>query len=282
MTVKIVADSACDVPEHLARELDITIVPVYINVGEQSFLENVEISREQFYHNLPTYSVYPTTAAPAVGSFTAVYDNLAAAGATDILSIHIASSLSATFNAARLGAEAAAAPVTVFDSEQITMGSGLQVLAAAQAAAAGHSVADIVTMLRQRVPRTRVFGMIDSLESLRRSGRVNWAQFGLGTLLQIKPVMMIHRGDVSVVARIRTRKKALSHTIEMVQQFGPFERLAIIHVNAPEAAEELRQMAEGVLSSTHPPMIMGITPAIGTHLGLGAVGFACIATQDHN
>lgn len=280
MTVKIVADSACDVPEHLARELDITIVPVYINIGNQSFLEGVEISREQFYQNLPTYPVYPTTAAPAVGSFTAVYDDLAAAGATEILSIHIAASLSATYNAARLGAEAANANVTVFDSEQITMGSGLQVIAAAEAAAAGQSVAEIVAMLRQRVPRTRVFGMIDSLESLRRSGRVNWAQFGLGTLLQIKPVMMIRQGDVSVAARIRTRKKALSHTIEMVQQLGPFERLSIIHVNAPEAAAELRQMTDGVFSTAHPPMTMGITPAIGTHLGLGAVGFACIAAQD--
>lgn len=280
MTVKIVADSACDVPEHLAKELDITIVPVYINVGEQSFLEGVEISREEFYRNLSTYPVYPTTAAPAVGSFTAVYDALAAAGATEILSIHIASSISATYNAARLGAEAASAQVTVFDSEQITIGSGLLVLVAAEAAAAGKSVSEIVAMLQERVPRTRVFGMIDSLESLRRSGRVNWAQFGLGTLLQIKPVMMIHQGEVSVVARIRTRKKALNQTIEMVQQLGPFERLAVLHVNAPEAAEELRQMTEGVFSTAHLPMITGITPAIGTHLGLGAVGFASISAQN--
>ena len=280
MTVKIVADSACDVPEDLARELDITIVPVYINVGEQSFLEGVEISREEFYYNLPTYPVYPTTAAPAIGSFTAVYNDLAAAGATEILSIHIAADISATYNAARLGAEASDAQVTVFDSEQITMGSGLLVLAAAEAAAAGKTVAEIVAMLQARVPRTRVFGMIDSLDSLRRSGRVNWAQFGLGTLLQIKPVMMIHQGDISVIARIRTRKKALNQTIEMVQQLGPFERLAFIHVNAPEAAAELRQMAEGILSTAHPPMEMSITPAIGAHLGLGAVGIASISAQD--
>mgnify|MGYP001403151936 CR=1 FL=1 len=280
MTVKIVADSACDVPEHLAQELGITIVPVYINVGEQSYLEGVEITREEFYRNLSSYPVYPTTAAPAVGAFTAVYNDLAAAGATEILSIHIASSLSATYNAARLGADAADAEVTVFDSEQITMGSGLLVLAAAEAAAAGQSAAEIVALLQERVPRTRVFGMINTLEALRRSGRVNWAEFGLGTLLQIKPVMMICQGEISVAARIRTRKKALSHTIEMVQSFGPFERLAILHVNAPEAAEELRQMTAGVFSTAHPPMIMGITPAIGTHLGLGTVGFASISAQD--
>ena len=133
MTVKIVADSACDVPEHLAQTLGITIVPVYINVGETSFREGVDISREEFYRNLPNYPVYPTTAAPATGVFTAVYNELTAAGATDIISIHIASSISATYNAARLGAEASEANVTIFDSEQITMGSGLQVIAAAEA-----------------------------------------------------------------------------------------------------------------------------------------------------
>ena len=280
MTVKIVADSACDVPEHLAQTLGITIVPVYINVGETSFREGVDISREEFYRNLPNYPVYPTTAAPATGMFTAVYDELAAAGATEIISIHIASSISATYNAARLGAEASEAKVTVFDSEQITMGSGLQVIAAVEAAAVGHSAAEIVAMLQKWTRRTRVFGMIDSLEALRRSGRVNWAQFGLGTLLQIKPVMMIRQGEVSVVAKIRTRKKALSQTIEMVQQIGPFERLAFIHVNAPDAVEELRQMTEGIFNTAHPPLVMGITPAIGTHLGLGAVGFASISAQD--
>jgi DegV family protein with EDD domain len=281
MTLKIVTDSACDVPEDLAQELGITVVPVYINIGEESFREGVEINREEFYRNLPTYPVYPTTAAPAVGSFTAVYDELAAAGATEILSIHLAANLSATYNAARLGAEGATgARVTVFDSQQITMGAGLLVLTAAELAAAGKTVAEIVAHLQPRVTRTRVFGMIDTLDSLRRSGRVNWAQFGLGTLLQIKPVMMIQQGEVSVVARIRTRKKALSHTIELVQQYGPFERLAFIHVNAPDAVEELRQMTGNLFDTAHPPITMGITPAIGTHLGLGAVGFACIAAQD--
>jgi DegV family protein with EDD domain len=280
MTIKIVADSACDVPEHLAAELDITIVPVYINVGEESYREGVDISREEFYRNLPNYPIYPTTAAPAVGTFTAVYEDLAAKGATEILSIHIASALSATYNAARLGAESAeGAAVTIFDTEQITIGSGLLVLEAAEAAAAGKSIPEIVARLKERVPRTRVFGMIDNLDSLRRSGRVNWAQFGLGMLLQIKPVMMIRSSEVAVVAKIRTRKKALAHTIELMQELGTLERLAIIHVNAPDAAEELRQMTQDLFDTQRPPMTMGITPAIGTHLGLGAVGFACIAAR---
>jgi DegV family protein with EDD domain len=278
MTIKIVTDSACDVPQDLAEVLDITIIPVYINIGEEGYREGVDISREAFYKNLDSYPVYPTTAAPAIGTFTQVYEQLAGEGVTEILSIHLAHSISTTCNSARLGAEAAEdIAVTIYDSHQITLGAGLLVLTAAQAAQEGKSLDEIIAMLDERVPRSRVFGMLDHLEALRRSGRVNWAQFGLGTLLRIKPVMMIQADDISVVAKIRTRKKALKQTIEMVRDFSPFERLAIIHVNAPDLAEELRQQALDLFQTEHPPFIMEVTPAIGVHLGVGAVGFACVA-----
>jgi len=281
MSLKIVTDSACDVPPAVAEALGVTIVPVYINIGEESYREGVDITREAFYKNLADYPVYPTTAAPAIGTFTQVYEQVAAAGATEILSIHLADSISATCHSARLGAEAVeGVSVTVYDSRQITLGAGLLVITAAEAAAAGKPLAEIVTLLDERVTRSRVFGMIDNLEALRRSGRVNWAQFGLGTLLRIKPVMMIQADDISVVAKIRTRTRALAQTIEMVQAFSPFERLAVIHVCAPEAAVELQEQAEAVFQTEHPPFIMEVTPAIGVHLGVGAVGFACVAVND--
>jgi DegV family protein with EDD domain len=282
MTLKIVTDSACDVPYDLAESLGITIIPVYVNIGEEGFREGIDISREEFYENLDTYPVYPTTAAPAIGTFTQVYEQLAEAGATQILSIHLADSISATCNSARLGAEAAeGVDITIFDSHQITLGSGLLVITAARAAAAGKSLDEIVAILNDRVPRSRVFGMLDNLEALRRSGRVNWAQFGLGTLLRIKPVMMIQADDISVVAKIRTRKKALKQTIQMVNEFSPFEQLAIIHVSAPDLAEELRQQAADLFVTEQPPFTMEVTPAIGVHLGIGAVGFACVAVNDN-
>lgn len=280
MTIKIVTDSACDVPPELARQFDITVVPVYINVGEASYLEGVEISREQFYDQLPTFAQYPTTAAPSVGTFTQLYEQLTAAGATHILSMHIAHDLSAIYNTARLGAAAArSAPVSLFDTRQITLGAGLLVLLAAEAAAAGQTVAEIIAMLNEKVRRTRVFGMIDSLESLHRSGRVSWAQFGIGSLLQIKPIMMITDGVISAAAKVRTRKRALSQMLKMVSELAPFERLAIIHVNAQETAEELCQMSSDLFASLSEaaPIIQGVTPAIGTHLGVGAVGFAAVS-----
>jgi DegV family protein with EDD domain len=281
MTIRIVTDSACDVPEALARELNITVVPVYINIGDDSYLEGVELPRHTFYQQLPGYKSYPTTAAPAVGAFAETYKRLAAEGATEIISIHVASKLSAILNAARLGAEAQnAVPILLFDSQQITLGAGLLIILAAEMAAAGHSSGEIITMLEERVKRAYVFGMLDALEALRRSGRVNWAQFGLGTLLQLKPVMMIHQGAVSVVAKIRTRKRSIEHALKMVAELGPFERLAILHVNAPEAAEFLRQQSGHLFPIGQPPITAEITPAIGIHLGLGAIGFACITQKE--
>ncbi|MAT98530.1 MAG: hypothetical protein CL608_15415 [Anaerolineaceae bacterium] len=285
MTIKIVTDSACDVPPELARQFDITVVPVYINVGEKSYLEGIELSREQFYNRLPTFSDYPTTAAPSVGAFTQLYEKLTAAGATQILSMHIAHDLSAVYNTARVGAAAAkSAPVTLFDTRQITLGAGLLVLLAAEAVAAGKTVAEIVTMLNEKVRRTHVFGMINSLESLHRSGRVSWPQFGIGTLLQIKPIMMITDGVISAAAKVRTRKRALSQMLKMVAELAPFERLAIIHVNAQEAAEELCQLSSDLFAglSDAAPLIQGVTPAIGTHLGVGAVGFAAVSAPTND
>jgi len=278
MTVRIVTDSASDVPDYLAAKLDISVGPVYVNIGQSSYLDGVELTRRDFYDNLATYPVYPTTAAPASGAFSSTYESLAAEGATEIISIHIASSLSATYNAARLGAEEVdAIPVTLFDTEQITVGAGLQVIVAAEAARAGQSASEIVAMLKERVARTRVFGMIDDLSALRRSGRVSWTEFGLGTLLQIKPVMMIQQGEITVEAKIRTRNRATAQMLEMVSEYGPFERIAVIHVAAPEAAEALKRKAEHMFPQNQDTIVANITPAIGTHLGLGAIGFACMA-----
>ena len=280
MTIKIVTDSACDVPPELARQFGITVVPVYINIGEASYLEGVEISREQFYDRLATFACYPTTAAPAIGAFSQVYAELTAAGATEILSMHIAHDLSATFNAARVAASnTASASVTLFDTRQITLGAGLLVLLAAEAAAAGQTVSEIVAMLQEKVSRTRVFGMINSLEALHRSGRVSWAEFGIGSLLQIKPILMITDGVISAAAKVRTRKRALKQMLKMVADLAPFEQLAIIHVNAQEAAEELYQLSSDLFANLAgtAPMIQGVTPAIGTHLGIGAVGFAAVS-----
>lgn len=276
--IKIVIDSTMDIPAAMIEKYGITVIPVYINIGEKGYLEGIELSRDTFYENLENYTPYPTTAAPSPSTFAQVYEQLTAEGATAILSIHLASALSATYNNACLGADMAeSCPVHVFDSQQITLGGGLLVLTAVEQLNAGKPLDQVVQMLQERAPRTRVFGMIDTMESLRRGGRVSWAQFGLGTLLQIKPIMLINAGQVNVIAKVRTRKKALPEMLRLVAEFGPFERVAIIHVRAHEAAVELQQQSAHLFPNSETPIIAEVAPAIGTHLGLGAVGFATIA-----
>ncbi|GAB4157234.1 MAG: DegV family protein [Candidatus Promineifilaceae bacterium] len=276
MTIKVVTDSTCDLPASLAAQHDITVIPAYINVGGRSYLDGVDLTRQQFYEALPTFTSPPTTAAPASGAFAQTYRNLAAAGADQILSLHVAGSLSGMLNAARLGSEEAAdVPVTLFDSGQLSMGLGWLAVTAAQAARAGHTMAEITALLRQTQPRTHVFALLDTLEFLRRSGRVNWAQFGLGSLLNIKPIVKMHQ-SVLDIERIRTYRRAWQRLLDMLAQAAPLSHLAIVHTHAQAEAEALRAAVKNYHPADAIPPLVEVTPAIGSHIGPGAVGFACI------
>lgn len=281
MTIRVVTDSTSDIPEATATEYGIVIVPAYVNIGEQSYLDGIELPRQEFYERLPTYSHAPTTAAPPPGAFRQTYEEVAAQGVSEILSIHVASSLSGMLNAARLGAEeVTGAQVTLFDSQQVTMGLGLLAIYAAELAAAGHSIDEIVALLEDRVKRTVILGVLDTLEYLRRSGRVNWAQFGIGTLLKIKPLLRVHLGQVEIPERIRTSKRAMERMLELATDLGPLEDLALLHTHGSE--EEIRAFrAKTAFLNPEgpPPLAVELTPAIGAHVGPGALGVACVTAQ---
>ncbi len=275
MTVRIVTDSTCDLPPELAAEHSIRIVPTYINVGEQSFRDGFDLTREDFYRRLPTYDPYPTTAAPGPGAFQAVYEQLAAQGASAVLSIHIAENLSAVAAAARLGAsEVTSIPVVIFDSQQLSMGLGFQALAAAELAAAGKGLEAIQERLRDQIPRTLVSASLESLEYLRRSGRVSSVIAGLGNLLQVKPIVLVQQGEITI-ERVRTRQRALEQVAELLEAQAPFERLALVHTHAAEALERFRTRVGGLLPAGD-VLTVDVTPVIGTHSGPGAVGFAAV------
>ncbi len=278
MTIRVVTDSTCDIPPETAAQHRITVVPAYINIGDQSLLDGVELSRKQFYEQLPGYQTPPTTAAPATGAFASTYEKLAQEGASEILSIHVATSLSGVLNSARLGAEAAAdtIPVTLFDSMQLSMGLGLQAITAAKAAAEGKSMTEIVTMLEERRSRTHVFAQLDTLEYLRRSGRVNWAEFGIGTLLRIKPLVHVYNGEVQMRDKVRTSKKALAQMIQYATELGPLESIALLHTHAPDKLDPFRQQTQHLYSADSQPLAVEVTPAIGAHVGPGGLGLACI------
>ena len=277
MTIRIVTDSTCDLPEDIITAYGISVVPLYINFNHEGYLDGVELSREEFYTRLPDANPLPTTATPSPLKFTHVYERLAAEGATEILSIHVSTSLSATVDQARLGAqETTAVPVTVLDSGQLSLGMGLMVLTAARAAAAGLSKDVIVSRVKDQGARTHVFAALDTLEFLRRSGRMNWAVAGLGDLLQIKPLLKMHRGTPES-EKVRTRECAIKRLIELAEGVGPLEELALVHTHAPAEAEALRQRSAHLFPAGMASLSAEVTPVIGTHIGPGAVGFACVS-----
>jgi len=278
MIIRVVTDSTCDIPPETAAAYGIVVVPAYINIGDHSYLDGVELSRTQFYEQLPGYKAPPTTAAPASGTFAEAYKKLAGEGATAIISIHVATSLSGVLNSARLGAEAVeeVIPVTLFDSMQLSMGLGLQAITAAKAASEGLSTAEIITMLEERRSRTHVFAQLDTLEYLRRSGRVNWAEFGIGTLLQIKPLIHVYNGQVEMREKIRTSKRAMAQMIQYAAELGPLESIALLHTHAIDKLEMFRQQTKHLYPSDETPLAVEVTPAIGAHVGPGGLGIACI------
>lgn len=282
MTIRIVTDSTCDIPKETADEYGIVVVPAYVNLAGRSYLDGVELTREEFYRQLPDFDSPPSTAAPAPGAFTDAYNQLADLGATEVLSIHISSTLSGILNAARLGAEATdALKVTLFDSRQLTMGLGLQVIAAATEITAGRSMAEIVAMLDEQIERTFVIGLLDTLEYLRRSGRVNWAEFGIGTLLKIKPLLRVHSGNVEMLERVRTSRRALDRFLNIVAELGVLERMALLHTHATD--EELkifREKTQFLVPVGETPLAVELTPALGAHLGPKGLGIACIVKND--
>jgi DegV family protein with EDD domain len=278
MSVRIITDSTCDLPSETITYYGIGVVPLYINVGNQGYLDGIEITRTEFYKQLPDFPEHPTTAVPSPDSFRMMYESFARDGATEILSIHISISLSAVVDVARMAAqEFKSIPVTVFDSRQLSLGMGFLVEKAARLAQDGHSVDEIIPALNEQIQRTHVFAALDTLEFLKRSGRMNAIMAGLGSFLQLKPILTMYDGKPGA-ERVRTRQRAMDRLIEMLEAVVPFERLAIVHSEALDSVAELRQKAASWLRD-HQVVVANLTPVIGAHIGPGVVGFAVVGAH---
>jgi DegV family protein with EDD domain len=279
MGVRIATDSTCDLPEPITAALGIAVVPCYINIGGQSLLDGVELSRKDFYARLPGLSHPPTTSAPGITMFVKAYERLASEGATDVVSIHISGTLSNVVNVARLAAEVVKSPsVAVLDAGQLTLGTGLLVLKAAEAAADGASASTIKALVEAAALRTHSFAVLDTLEYLRRSGRVSRLAAGLGTLLSVKPLLKMSNGLIQM-ERVRTRQGAIERMLTLVRNLGLLEQLAVVHSDAPEAAAGLWRQAADLIPGVSAPITGEVTPVIGSHVGPGAVGLVCIAAS---
>lgn len=281
MEIRIVTDSTCDLPAQTVNEYKIEVVPLLINQGGNTFLDGINLSREEFYARLPEFKPAPTTSAPGPEIFRQLYEKLADGGASSILSIHISEKLSATINSARMAAEQfTRIPVTVLDSGQLSLGLGFIVEKAAHMAKLGHRLEDILTTLQETMEHTYVFASLKTLEYLRRSGRMHFALARLGEILQIKPLLHMNQGNPTA-HRARTQGKATARMMEWLAEYAPFERLAIVHAGVQKEAEELVQLIKKYLPNGDIPIVQ-ITPVLGAHLGVGALGFACIAKENNS
>ena len=278
MSIRIVSDSTCDLPEEIIREHRIKIIPLYINIGSREYRDGIDIQRREFYENLPGYKPIPTTAVPGLDVFRQSYEQLAAEGATEILSIHISKKLSAILDTAQLVAqETRAVPVTVFDSRQLSLGTGFLVLAAAQAVEEGRSMAQILALLEEQIKRTHVIAALDTLEFLKRSGRMNGTLSALGSLLQVKPILKMYDGNPTA-ERVRTRTGAVSRLVRMLNDIAPLEQVALIHTHAVDRAMALLDQVRHLVPEGN-VLCMELNPVLGVHVGPGVIGFVCISKR---
>ena len=276
--IKIVTDSTCDLPQSVIDELGITVLPMYINVGEVGYQDGVDITREAFYKNLPGYDIHPTTGTPGIDTFIKVFRRLATEGASQVLSIHISEKLSAVINVAHTAAQQfIEIPVKVIDSQQLSMGTGFQVEAAARMAKAGATLDEILAGIKDIMSRTYVTAALDTLEFLRRSGRMNAVVTGIGSLIKLKPILTMEHGEPGS-ERVRTTRRAITRLKTMLEEHQPIERFALLHTNARERAEAFRAKIEHLIPEGSVD-VMDITPVIGSHIGPGAVGFAVITKE---
>jgi DegV family protein with EDD domain len=273
--VAVVTDSASDLDPKLAADLGIAIVPHAVSFGEEQFKAGVDLSTAAFWERMTAPDApFPKTAASSPGDFQAVYERVLAAGADAIVSIHVASTLSGTLKSAAVARELLAdRDIQIVDSTSASMGEGLLAEVALDLAARGVSAAEIARILTDRAADLNVFVALDTLEYLKRGGRISGAQAAIGTLLSVKPIITIKDGTVETADRVRTRSKARERVIELLTA-RPVERLAILWTppSEPETFrdEVIARMPGGIDPATVTIQVVG--PSVGPHLGPGCLG----------
>lgn len=277
MKIGFVTDSTADIPANLAEKYRIEIVPAIVNIGNISYSDGIDISREEFYTKLPELNPPPTTSSPSVGSIQERYENLVSAGADFILSIHPPNQLSGIFNAARLAAQEFGQRVKVLDSGQVSLGLGFQVLMAAEAAGRGAILDEVTALVENVRQRVRLVALLDTLDYIHRSGRVSWAAAKIGGLLRLQPLVELHFGVVHRLGLARTRLQGIGRLVEMLDSWGPLEQLAVLHTNAASAAQQLLDDVKSKVKI--PPLMVNVTTAIGVHVGPCGLGFVAVPLQ---
>lgn len=279
--IAIVTDSTAYLPKELVEQYQVHVVPLRVHWGAETFRDGVDIQPAEFYGRLKTDRVAPTTAAPSIGDFQEAYKK-ALETADAVVSVHICTLLSATHSAAEQAkALLPGKPIEVIDSYVTSMALGFVVLAAARAAQQGKTLEQVTEIVRQLAPRTRTIFTVETLEYLRRGGRIGTAQAFLGNLMDVKPILELRDGRVEAVERARTKKKAIDRVSDMIVDYAkayPAVRLAVVHAVAAEEAAVLLEAVSARLNVVE-KLTASFSPVIATHTGPGTVGLVCCAAE---
>lgn len=270
--VRIVTDSACDMPKALLEANKIDVVPLTIRFGNDEYTDGVDLSTAEFWKHCSESSRLPETAAPAPGAFQAAFERAKSDGCDAVVAITLSSKLSGTFQAATVAAEAASGsiPVHVVDSMMVTAAQGLLCMEAAEHAQRGDDAEAIAEHARSRTSSAGLVGTLDTLEHLVKGGRVSSAKAMLGSLLSVKPILVLRDGMIVEDGRQRTRGRALEHVAARTEAAAPFDWLAVGGGDASDLGIVVERL-RGV-ETTHPLIETDIGPVVGAHGGPGVVG----------
>ncbi len=279
MAVKIVTDSLSDITDDLAQELGITVVPLTVLFGHETFLDRVTITTDEFYHRLAHGTVWPTTTQPPPGDFVNVYNKLAKE-TDEILVVTLSGKLSGTYQSALQAKDMVEGKcrIEVIDSLKVAMSLGLIVISAAKAAQAGANLDELADLVRKAMPRSHLMAYFDTLKYLAKGGRIGKAQGLLGAMLSIKPILMVKDGEMSPVTKLRSRAAGMEYLYNFVAGFPKVEGLAVEHATTPDDADKLVER----LSAFHPKERIyrsTISPVVGTHAGPDALAVSVLEAE---
>lgn len=270
--VRIVTDSTADLTQEQQQAAGITVVPLNVHFGDQVFRDHVDLTTDEFFRRLKASPQLPRTSQPSVGAFEETFRKLRESG-DEIVSVHLSSKVSGTFNSALMAAQAVDKDwIEVVDSLSTSMALGFIALEGANLARAGRDRKAVAERLRSLVPKARVICVVDTLTYLERGGRIGKARALLGSLLNVKPILQLKDGEVVPLGRARGRPQALSRLVELLARDGQVKQLAIMHGGAQADAEQLRER----VASSYPGLDILLTETgavLGTHTGPGVIGF---------
>ncbi len=281
MTVRIVTDSVTDLPQSFIDNLGVSVVPLTVRFGHEELRDGIDLTRDEFYERLVAAKELPTTSAPSIGQFVEAFEK-AGDGADGIVCIVVSSKVSATHNSA---VQAAAqvqvdCPIEVGGTLQAAMGIGMVVLAAGRAAAQGASVEEVVKVARSAVERCQCFATLDTLEYLHRGGRIGMAQAFLGSVLKVKPMIILTGGEVHPLDRPRTRARAVARLMQVARDFSPVDELAVIHSTTPDEAATIARELGSLLPDGREPIMARFGPVLGVYVGPAALGVGLLQSED--